>query len=235
MKKLNEYLSPNNGIFSNFLAPIWVYAFPDTAELDLYFFTRYGTRLGFESLLNIYTGEDGKINGDNLKMLSDMIYHINARKWEHLFKVYNADYSPIENTDFVEEVTEDNQNQRVIDSDKTTSSESDTTSSSTASGTDGGATNRYGFNSNNAVGERTDSRNSSSTVSGTVGVEDSSTETDDTTITSDEDKKLVRRKHGNIGVTENVTMLEHEVNFWKWSFIDAICLDICDIIALSIY
>lgn len=235
MKKLNEYLNPDNGIFSNFLAPIWVYAFPDKAELDLYFFTRYGSRLGFESLLNIYIGDDGKITGNNLKMLSDMIYHINARKWEHLFKVYNADYSPIENTDFTEEVTEDNQNERVIDSDKSSSSSSDTTSSSNASGTDGGATNRYGFNSNSAVGERTDSRTSSSQVSGSVGVEDSSTESDDTRITSDEDKKLVRRKHGNIGVTENVTMLQHEVDFWKWSFIDAICLDICDIIALSIY
>ena len=124
----------------------------------------------------------------------------------------------------------------VIDSDKTGTNSNTTTSSGTASGTDGGNTNRYGFNSNSAVGERTDSRTSSSSTSSTVGVSETSSDTDDTTISDNEDKKLIRRKHGNIGVTENVTMLEHETEFWhKWSFIDAICLDICDIIALSIY
>lgn len=235
-KKINEYIDPSNGIFSNFLAPIWCYAFPDTQQLDVYFISRYGSRIGFESLLDIYVDSDGKITGNKIKMLADMIYHINARKWEHLFKVYNADYSPIENTDFIEEVTEDNQNLRVIDSDKTGSNTSGTTSSSVASGSDSGNTNRYGFNSNSAVGERTDGRTSSSNVRGSVNVSESTTDTDDTTITDDEDKKLIRRKHGNIGVTENVTMLEHETEFWhKWSFIDAICLDICDVIALSIY
>ena len=235
-KKINEYIDPSNGIFSNFLAPIWCYAFPDAQQLDIYFISRYGSRIGFESLLNIYVNSEGKITGNNIKMLADMIYHINARKWEHLFKVYNADYSPIENTDFVEEVTEDNTNQRVIDTDRAGTNSNTTTSSATASGTDGGNTNRYGFNSNSAVGERTDSRTSSSSTSSTVGVSETSTDTDDTTISDNEDKKLIRRKHGNIGVTENVTMLEHETEFWhKWSFIDAICLDICDIIALSIY
>lgn len=235
IKRLNEYINSSNGLFSNFLAPIWCYAFPDTAELDSYFFTRYGTRLGFESLLNVYAGEDGKITGDNLKMLADMVYHLNCRKWEHLFKVYNAEYSPIENTDFVEEVTEDNQMQRTVDTDRDTSGSSTTTSSTTASGTDSGATNRFGFNSNNAVGERSDSRTSSSTSGSTVGVSESGSVDEDTTINDNEDKKLIRRKHGNIGVTENVTMLEHEVKFWKWSFIDAVCMDICDTIALSIY
>ena len=236
MKRLNEYIDISNGLFSNFLAPIWDYAFPDKSELDIYFITKYGTRLGFESLLDVYADSTtGQITGNNLKRLCDMIYHVNCRKWEHLFKVYNADYSPIENTDFIEEVTEDNQNSRVIDSDKAGSNSSSTTSSNTASGTDSGNTNRYGFNSSNAVGERTDGRTSSSSVTGSVSVSDSSTDTDDTTITDDEDKKLIRRKHGNIGVTENVTMLQHEVDFWKWSFIDAICKDICEIIALSIY
>lgn len=235
MKKLNEYLEINNGLFSKFLAPVWCYAFPDATELDTYFITKYGTRIGFESMLDIYAGEDGKITGTNLALLADLIYHINARKWEHLFKVYNAEYSPIENTDFVEEVTEDNSNQRTIDSDKATSGTSSTTTSTTASGSDGGTTNRFGFNSSSAVGERSDSRTSSSTSGSTVGVTESGTATDDTTIHDNEDKNLIRRKHGNIGVTENVTMLQHEVDFWKWSFMDAICLDICDIIALSIY
>lgn len=236
MKQLNDYFDiSSGGLFSQFLAPVWVYAFPDPSELDLYFGTRYGQRTAFESCLNQFAGTDGKITGDNLKRLADMIYHINARKWEHLFKVYNADYNPIENTDFVEEVTEDNQNTRTIDSDKASSGESETQSSGTSSGNDSGNTNRYGFNSSSPVGERTEGRTSSSSTSNTVNSSDSSTDTEDTSIVDDEDKKLVRRKHGNIGVTENVTMLAHEVDFWKWSFIDAVCKDICEIIALSIY
>lgn len=236
MKKLKDYFDlTSGGLFSKFLAPVWVYAFPDTSELDLYFITRYGQRNAFESCMDQFTGTDGKITGDNLKRLADMVYHINARKWEHLFKVYNADYNPIENTDFVEEVTEDNLNTRVIDSDKSSSGNGTNIATGSASGTDNGNTNRYGFNSSNAVGERTEGRTSSSTTSNRVETRDNSSDSEDTNITDNEDKKLTRRKHGNIGVTENVTMLAHEVDFWKWSFMDAVCKDICEIIALSIY
>ena len=154
MKTLNDYFDfSGNCIFSEFLAPIWVYAFPDTAELDKYFLINYGSRLAFDTMLDKFANDSGKITGENLKALADMLYHINCKKWEHLFKVYNADYSPIENTDFVEEVSEDNSNQRTIDSDKATSGTSSTTTSTTASGTDGGNTNRYGFNSKSAGGE----------------------------------------------------------------------------------
>lgn len=236
MKKVIDYFDfSSNCIFSEFLAPIWVYAFPDPAELDKYFLINYGSRPAFDTMLDKFADDTGKITGNNLKALADMLYHINYKKWEHLFKVYNADYSPIENTDFVEEVKEDNSNQRTIDSDKSSSGSSSTTTSTTASGTDGGNTNRYGFNSSSAVGERTASKTSSSTSGSTVGVTESGTANDDTTINDNEDKNLIRRKHGNIGVTENVTMLRHEVEFWKWSFIDSICRDICDNIALSIY
>lgn len=236
MKRLNDYFNLTDGfLFSQFLAPVWVYAFPDTAELDLYFLTRYGQRNAFASCLDQFAGTDGTISGDNLKRLADLVYHVNARKWEHLFEVYNADYNPIENTDFVEEVTEDNQTLRTIDSDKSTTGSNTTDSSGTSSGSDSGNINRYGFNSSNAVGERTEGRTSSATTSNNVESEDSSTEEEDTSITNDEDKKLVRRKHGNIGVIDNATMLQKSVDFWKWSFIDAVCKDICEIIALSIY
>lgn len=236
MKRLNDYFNLTDGfLFSQFLAPVWVYAFPDRAELDLYFLTHYGQRNAFASCLDQFAGTDGTISGNNLKRLADLVYHVNARKWEHLFEVYNADYNPIENTDFVEEVTEDNSNTRVIDSDKSSSGNGTNIATGSASGSDNGNTNRYGFNSNSAVGERTEGRTSSTTTSNRVETRDNSSDSEDTNITDNEDKKLTRRKHGNIGVIDNATMLQKSVDFWKWSFIDAVCKDICEIIALSIY
>lgn len=236
MKKLNDYFNLTDGfLFSQFLAPVWVYAFPDRDELDLYFLTHYGQRNAFASCLDQFAGTDGTISGNNLKRLADLVYHVNARKWEHLFEVYNADYNPIENTDFIEEVTEDNQMQRTIDSDKSASGNNTNIATGSASGTDNGNSNRYGFNSSEAVGERTEGRTSSSTTSNRIETRDTSSDSEDTSISDDEDKKLVRRKHGNIGVIDNATMLQKSVDFWKWSFIDAVCKDICEVIALSIY
>ena len=235
MKKLNDYLTDDSPLFfSCFRSPVWAYDFPDTDELDTYFITRYGNRTAFTTVLNKYADTDGHILS-GMQALSNMIYNINKRKWQHLFKVYKAEYSPIENTDVYEEVTEDNQLNRSIDSVKTNSNTVNSDTSTTATGTGSGASNRYGFNSSSAVGDTTESQNTSANSSTDVETTETGRDTDTTGIEDNEDKLLKRHKHGNIGVTENTTMLAHEVDFWKWSFIDAVCKDICDIIALSIY
>ena len=217
MKKIIDYFDfSGNCVFSEFLAPVWVYAFPDTSELDTYFYLHYGNRTAFETFLDKFTDNTGKITGDNLKALADMLYHVNARKWEHLFSVYNAEYSPIENTDVYEETKEVTHSTGNVttDSDSTYKPGSTTTNK------------RSGFNSSSLVND------SSVTMSGTD-------ETDlDSTVESEANRDHVteHRKHGNIGVMDNPTMLTRETDFWdKWSFIDSICKDICDIIALSIY
>lgn len=44
------------------------------------------------------------------------------------------------------------------------------------------------------------------------------------------------KKHGNIGITEVSTMMQHDIDVWKLNkFYDILCMDICKIIALSIY
>ena len=216
MKKIIDYFDfSSDCFFSAFIAPIWIKAFPDAGELDTYFYLRYGNRTAFDTFLDKFTNSSGKITGDNLNALSDMIYHVNARKWERLFMVYNAEYSPIENTDVYETTTE-----------KTDSTGSVTTDSdSTFSPNDTTTNKRSGFNSSTMVND------TSSTTTGT------DTTMLDQTVDSEghRDHTTEHRKHGNIGVMENTTMLQHEVDFWKWSFIDSICKDICDIIALSIY
>ena len=216
MKRVIDYFDiTGNCLFSEFLNPVWVYAFPDTSELDAYFLLSFGGRTAFETILDKFADENGKITGLELKKLADMVYHLNARKWERLFLVYNADYSPIENTDVYEDVHEvgSGNGQVVTDSDTTVTPGTTVTN------------NRAGFDSSNPVIDTT------STTSG----ED--TTAMDNTVTSETSRETDRtyRKHGNIGVLENTTMLRHEVEFWKWSFIDSVCKDICDIIALSIY
>ena len=236
MKKLSDYLPTiNDSIFSAFNNPIWATAFQNSSELDTYFYLRYGDRIG-NKLIDNYADEDtGIVDSTNLIHLASLVYSINSKKWEHLYKVYTSEYNPIENTDFIETITDTNSNTKVIDSDGTSSGTATTNSNATNTGSTSGDNNVFGFNSTNAVGDTTSSgsntdqtyANSSTTTSGST--------TDDSTITDNGTHTSEHRKHGNIGVTENVTMLEHEVAFWKWSFIDQVCKDICDIIALSIY
>lgn len=310
LKKISEYLPDiTSGLFTAFENPIWAEAFQDTSELDTYFYLRYGDRIGNKLIAKF--ADDSGIVSDNKAALAKMVYNINAKKWEHLYKVYLAEYNPIENTDFVELITDTDSNTRVIDSENsnervvdgatsnsriidnditnsrvidtdTTNSETATTESSgtattessgESSGENANNNNIYGFNSVAAVGDTTSSgsdsnstsansettttSNSETTTSGATsedslitdtgtndstitdnGTEDSTITdngTEDSTITDNGLHTSEHRKHGNIGVTENVTMLQHEVEFWKWSFIDSVCSDICDLIALSIY
>lgn len=235
MKTLNEYFDVSStGLFSAFNNPVWVNSFQDASGLDLYFYMRYGDRIG-NKFLDMFTDTDGEVKGNNLTKLADLIYSVNAKKWEHLYKAFMAEYNPIENTDFIETITEATGNTRVVDSDGTSSGTASTTSSATSSGTNSGANNKFGFNSSTAVGDTTSSGSDSNTTSATTSTTSSGSTTDDSTITDNGTHTSEHRKHGNIGVTENVTMLEHEVEFWKWSFVDSVCKDICDIIALSIY
>lgn len=217
MKKIKDSLTtPDSGLFTAFINPVWAVMFPDSAELDTYFFLRYGDRIG-NKLIKFYENDSGIVTGDKLTALAKMVYDINARKWEHLFGVMQAEYNPIENTDFIELITEHTESEGNVD----------TTSSASATASNNTAVDRWGFgtSASSPVHDTKTTGSGSNTSSGSSG-----TDTDSTT-----DHTSEHRKHGNIGVTEATVMLEHEVEFWKWSFIDQVCKDICDIIALSIY
>ena len=255
MKKLSDYLPiTGTGLFTAFNNPIWATAFQDSTELDTYFYLRYGDRIG-NKLIDNFANDSGVVASTKLNELATLVYSINSKKWEHLFKVYNADYNPIENTDFIETISDvdtntknidtSTSNRRISDIDTCSSGSATTNSNGSNNGTTTGASNKFGFNSSTAVGDTTSSGTnadtttaSSTTTSTGTGFEDSTvneTGSENSEITDNGTHVSEHRKHGNIGVTENVTMLEHEVEFWKWSFIDNVCQDICDIIALSIY
>ena len=236
LKKISDYLPiTSDGIFTSFINPVWAVPFPDTEELDRYFILRYGDRIGSKIIEFYADSTDGTVKGDKLAAMSKMVYDINARKWEHLFGVYEAEYNPIENTDFIETIKDTNQNTRVIDDDTTNTGSATTTSSGTSTDTNNGAGNVYGFNSASAVGDTTTTNSGTSTTSATSTTTSSGSATDDSTITDNGTHDSEHRKHGNIGITSTVELMTGEVEFWKWSFIDQVCKDICDIIALSIY
>lgn len=236
MKKLSDYLPiTEEGLFTSFINPVWAVPFPDTEELDRYFILRYGDRIGSKVCEFYADSEDGTIKGDKLSALSSMIYNVNARKWEHLFGVYSAEYNPIENTDFIETINEKTDNRKTDTGTTTNSASSTSTSNGTTTGSNSGANDVYGFNSAAAVGNTTNTGSSTDTVDTTATTTNSDTTTGTNTTTDANTHESEHRKHGNIGVTSTVQLMEGEVAFWKWSFIDQVCKDICDIIALSIY
>lgn len=58
----------------------------------------------------------------------------------------------------------------------------------------------------------------------------------DTTGSEDITYEREYKKHGNIGITEVSTMMQHDLDVWQLNkFYDILCMDICKIIALSIY
>ena len=214
MKQIKNSLTIDNNLFTAFNNPLWGYAFPDTTELDTYFILRYGDRIA-SKVLEHYEGTDGTVTGANLTALANMVYNVNKVKWQHLFDIYNIEYNPSENTDYTETFTEHSDSTGHSESENGVTYQPGTTANN----------NKYGFNSTSAVND-------------TMTVMSGSDQTDsdgsaDTSGTVDHNSEL--RKHGNIGTVDVTDMLRKSADFWKWSFIDAVCRDICDIIALSIY
>ena len=68
------------------------------------------------------------------------------------------------------------------------------------------------------------------------GDKDDNPVTIDSTGSEDVTYEREYKKHGNIGITEVSTMMQHDLDVWQLNkFYDILCMDICKIIALSIY
>lgn len=236
LKKISDYLPiTSDGLFTAFINPVWAVNFPDSQELDKYFILRYGDRIG-NKMIEFYAADDGTVKGDKLIELAAMVYNINARKWEHLYGIYEAKYNPIENTDFIETIKETTDNTKVIDGETSQNGTATINSTGTSNGTNNNANNVFGFNSVSEVGNSTNNGTDNNSTTANSTTTSLSGSTDDSTITDNGQHESEHRKHGNIGITSTVELMTGERNFWSdWSMIDMICKDICDIIALSIY
>lgn len=76
----------------------------------------------------------------------------------------------------------------------------------------------------------------SSTATTDYGTKTGTPLTVDNTGSEDGTYERELRKHGNIGITEVSTMIQHDLDVWQLNnFYDILCKDICKVIALSIY
>ena len=211
-KELYDYFpgvleQTETGIFATISQITW---FPgvDPTYLDTYFMLKNGEKLG-SKILEKFADTDGHITGQGLSILANIIHNKYIKNWEHEYKTLTVEYNPIENTDYVETFSGKTHNK----------GDSDTTPS-------GKVINEgdvYGFNSSSAVHDS----------KGTQSYDNYKTESGFENNATDEHEI---RKHGNIGVTEVSTMMQHDLDVWKLNnFYDILCSDICKEIALSIF
>ena len=106
MKKLIEAIPDliTDGIFSNISSPMWAEDF-SADFLDLHFASLYSQRW-ISPLVEILLDDDNEISSANLTKLANSIYQIRENEWAKLYNDLKVTYSPIENTDAYETVTE---------------------------------------------------------------------------------------------------------------------------------
>ena len=263
MKRLIDVIPTliTDGIFSHIENALWSNEFTDSF-LDLHFASRYSKKW-VSPLVEIMLGDDDVLSDDNLSRLANSIYEIRKNEWSKLFNDLMAEYNPIENTDAFETTTETKSgsgtdgNTRTLNTtntntgsgNATTSGTSSGSTSGTSSGSSSGADNVFGFDSVNAVGDKTNSTSNSGSSSDET---ESSSNTQTQTTSSNTEKNTGTigdsgnhsysetftrnyRKHGNIGIMTNVQLLRDDVDFWKWDFISQIFEDVANFLTLSVY
>jgi hypothetical protein len=213
-KTLNDYIpsmKTGAGLFSAMTGYRW-WSELNASKFDIYFALKFGNHVGFSDLLDAFTNDDGIITGSKLEELAYMILSVNQNNWAHVYKALMSEYNPIENTDFVEE----HEGEGHAEGANTT----------TTTGSIENADEVRGFNSSTDV----------PTGKGTTTYNDHEVGNE---TNADSTNKLKITKHGNIGTVDVSTMLRKDVTFWASAEInkiaDIMCMDICNIIALSIY
>lgn len=213
-KELKDYFPDavtGNGIFKAISQISW-FEGVKPGSVDTYFMLMHGEKLG-SKLLDMFTNEDGVIEGDKLKNLAQVIHNKYIVNWEHEFKTLTVEYNPIENTDYVE------------------------TYKGSANGTAGGSATDSGkvTTTNKTAGLGSSSYANDNQSETTFGTGADARKTTTTSTSSGTDQHEIR-KHGNIGVTTNAQMIESDIDVWKLNnFYDILCSDICKVIALSIF
>lgn len=235
-----------NGIFTAISSISW---FPDVqpSALDTYFMLKHGEKIA-SKVCDKFADDEGHITGTKLNALANVIHNAYITNWEHEYKTLTVEYNPIENTDFIETISDKTHKENEGNNVTTGKMDVTNTSSTTGQFTNSNELNVAGFNSdtNVAASDSTNTTNYgtdqdnpltvSSTASTDYGTKDGTPITVDNTGSEDGTYERELRKHGNIGVTEVSTMMAHDLDVWKLNkFYDILCMDICKVIALSIY
>jgi hypothetical protein len=248
-KKLCDYFpdaANGNGIFKKISSYRWFEGIsPD--NVDTYFYLMCGEKRGMP-FLDKYADDTGAITGMNLDKLAKMLLNMNYNSWQHQYKALTVEYNPIENTDFTETI-KDTTHEEGEGQSYTVGQMEMTNTNVTTGSVDNTTTDKVaGFNSSTNVdkGESStttdygDSESDPVTVTNTTttdyGTENDSPVTNKNNAESDKVYEREYRKHGNIGVTTNAQMISSDIEVWKLNkFYDILIMDICKVIALSIY
>lgn len=215
-KELKDYFPDGitgDGIFKAVSNISW---FPGVkpSALDTYFMLMHGEKLA-SRLLDNFTNDQGVIEGDKLKALANIIHNKYMYNWNREYEALTAEYSPIENTDYIE------------------------TYKGSATGSSGGTTTEGGkvktTTKVNGLGSGALVDNAESTQDFAPGGDTNARTTAVTGTSSGSDEHEIR-KHGNIGVSTNFDLITGELELRRLNhFYDILCRDICDMIALSIF
>ena len=151
----------------------------------------------------------------------------NQYTFNHIAKIYTAEYSPIENTDKYSSITiqreRDMTDNTVIDNDSTENASTTSHNTNTHTGTDSTTVEDTTSAENASEYQPKDLTESSTTFGssvsdnggGTVNRSFTNDTTNDKTIDENETTTTTEHTHGNIGVTTNTTLITEEYNLLK--------------------
>ena len=156
MKTLKEYFPTSingNGIFTEIAKIEWFEGL-NPSSFDTYFIIKVGDRIASNSL-KFFVNDNGIVAGEKLTLLAKTIYNINKISWKNIYRDLTVEYNPIENTNYVEVVTDS------ATSNGTGSTQSSGTGASTGNVTNG----KYAFNSSESVPDTTTTSGTNDTTS----------------------------------------------------------------------
>lgn len=142
--------------------------------------------------------------------------------WNRMILALDAEYSPIENTDRVETVSEN------YTRDLTESGERSSNSNSSSSGSNILSIKKSSYNSGLELTEEDDTESSDTS-------ENTQSANDKRTMGGSDSRNIERRMHGNIGVTTNQEMIRDELTLRRYDIYNIITNEFLDKFCIGVY
>ena len=259
--KVNDYLSPVNGLVSHI---DYNFEFVQKDVLDLLVYTTFGERRVSPIVVKTLSKEP---TDEELNQLGKLALSLYSNKWNRYKSLLKLEYDPIRNyedslTESIHDATsnvgtENNTSQLnititdTLSNQRTDNLQSSSNISSENSNTRDDNNSVYGFNSVNSVNSDesqivdngTSQSNATTSNTGTQSTEETSTKTGtnskvdgiskDYNVTTN---KTRESKHtGNIGNLTTQQLMKQEIELWKWNFVESILADLKDFLTIPIY
>ena len=161
-------------------------------------------------------------NPDLLSRLIGAWSRARLAAWERMIGALDAEYSPIENSDRTETVTENYTRNLTENGERSSNSNSSTSSNSITS------IKKSSYNSGLELTEEDDTDTSDSG-------ENTQSANDSRTMGGSDERTIERRAHGNIGVTTNQEMIDAELKLRRYDIYDIITNEFIDKFCIGVY